>query len=343
MNAEIYLYLVHPALGLIPVLLFAIGLVFLDSFKLLTPRATFGALMVGCLVALVLLLVHPYLIGILQIKSISFSRYVAPVTEEIGKAVFVLYLIRTQKVGFMVDAAIFGFAVGAGFAFVENIYYLWTLEESNPLLWIIRGCGTAVMHGGTTAIFAIITKTLSDKYSSNVIAPVIPGLVIAIVIHSVFNHFIFFTPVYTTVATLLVLPVVFIVIFNKSEEATRNWLGYGLDKDVELLRLIIAGNVSETRVGRYLKTLQEKFPGMIVADMLNYLRVYLELSVRAKGILIMHESGYRVPVDPEIKERFLELKFLEKSIGKTGKLALYPFLNLSSRDLWQLHIIHNKS
>ncbi len=343
MNAEYsFSLVVQPALGLIPVLLFVTGLVFLDSFKLVTPRATIGAILAGCTAALVLLLIHTYLINVLPISETSFKRYIAPVTEEIGKALFVFYLIRAQKVGFMVDAAIFGFAVGAGFALVENIYYLWALAESNPLIWIIRGFGTAVMHGGTTAIFAFVTKTLSDRYSSRVLLPVIPGLILAVVIHSVFNHFLI-SPVYMTVMTLVVLPVLFIVIFNKSEEATRNWLGYGLDKDVELLRLIVAGNVSETRVGRYLKTLQEKFPGLIVADMLNYLRVYLELSVRAKGILIMHETGYRVPVDPEIKERFQELRFLEQSIGKTGKRALYPFLNLSSRDLWQLHMINKKS
>jgi protease PrsW len=335
------LSLLQPALGLIPVLLFVIGLVILDSFKLVTPGATIGAIVTGCAVALVLLVIHTYLVSVVPVSEASFSRYIAPVTEEIGKALFIYYLVRAQKVGFMVDAAIFGFAVGAGFALVENIYYLWTLAEFNPLIWIVRGFGTAVMHGGTTAIFAIVTKSLSDRYASSIILPAVPGLILAIVIHSVFNHFIII-PVYTTIVTLVVLPVLFVVIFHRSEEATRNWLGYGLDKDVELLRMIIAGNISGTRIGHYLQTLQEKFPGMIVADMLNYLRIYLELSVRAKGILIMHESGYRVPIDPEIQERFSELKFLEKSIGKIGKRALHPFLNLSNRDLWQLHMLNKK-
>lgn len=334
--------LFQAGLGLIPVLLFMVGLIFLDSFKLVTPRAVAGAIFVGCVTALVLLAFHVYLMSNLSLGGPSFSRYIAPVTEEIGKAVFIYYLIRTRKIGFMVDAAIFGFAVGAGFALVENMYYLWTIAEFNPLVWIIRGCGTAVMHGGMTAIFAIMTKTLSDRYTSRVILPAVPGIVIVIAVHSIFNHFMV-SPVYMTALTLFFLPVLFIFIFNKSEEATRKWLGYGLDKDVELLRLIVAGNVSETRVGRYLQSLQEKFPGMIVADMLNYLRIYLELSVRAKGILIMQETGYRIPPDPEIQECFRELKFLEKSIGKTGKIALYPFLNLSSRDLWQLHMINKQS
>ncbi len=341
MNAEIIHNLLHAAFGLVPVLLFMAGLVFLDSFKLVTLRATTGAIAVGCAVALVLLVIHTYLIDILSVSNVFFSRYIAPVTEEIGKALFVIYLIKSRKVGFMVDAAIFGFAVGTGFALVENIYYLWTLTESNPLIWIIRGFGTAVMHGGTTSTLAVVTRTLSERYSSNILICIAPGLIIAIIIHSLFNHFII-SPLYMTIMIVGVLPLLFIIVFHKSEESTRKWLGFGLDRDVELLRMIIAGNISETRIGRYLKALQEKFPGMIVADMLNYLRIYLELSVRAKGILIMHESGYRVPVDPEIRERFRELQFLEKSIGKTGKRALHPFLNLGNRDLWQLHMINKK-
>ncbi len=338
---EYIVSLFQAALGLIPVLLFMAGLVFLDSFKLVTPRATIGAILVGCGVAVILLPLHVYLVNTLPLSGAVFARYIAPLTEEIGKALFILYLIRARRVGFMVDAAIFGFAVGTGFALFENLYYLWTLAEFNPLVWIIRGCGTAVMHGGATAIFAVITKTLSDRYESNILLPVLPGFAIAVIIHSLFNHFIF-SPVYTAILTVGILPVLFIVIFKKSEDATRRWLGYGLDKDVELLRMIVAGNVAETRIGRYLQALQEKFPGMIVADMLNYLRIYLELSVRAKGILIMQETGYKVPVDPEIQERFQELKFLEKSIGKTGRRALQPIMNLSNRDLWQLHMINKK-
>ena len=341
MDADNSFSLIHAALGLIPVVLFITGLVFLDSFKLVTVRATIGAIVAGVVVAVVLLPLHIYLMNVLPLSGQSFTRYVAPVTEEIGKALFVFYLIRARKVGFMVDAAIFGFAVGAGFALFENLYYLLRLEESNPLVWIIRGCGTAVMHGGTTAMFAVVSKTLSDRYSARIFVPGLPGLVIAIVVHSVFNHFIV-SPAYMTILTLIVLPVTFIYIFHRSEEATRSWLGYGLDKDVDLLRMIKAGNVSTTRIGHYLQTLCETFPGMIVADMLNYLRVYLELSIRAKGILIMQETGFKVPPDPEIQAHFQELKFLEKSIGKTGKRALHPVMNLSNRDLWQLSMIQKK-
>jgi len=67
--------------------------------------------------------------------------------------------------------------------------------------------------------------------------------------------------------------------------------------------------------------------------------VRLELSIRAKGILLMRQSGFEAPPDPEVEERFTELTYLEKSIGRTGLRALNPVFSISDRDLWQYHML----
>ena len=61
-----------------------------------------------------------------------------------------------HRIGFLVDAAIFGFAVGTGFALAENLYYLHLAAEAGMGTWIVRGFGTALMHGGATALFAVM-------------------------------------------------------------------------------------------------------------------------------------------------------------------------------------------
>ena len=63
----------------------------------------------------------------------------------------------------LVDAAIFGFAIGSGFALVENLYYLASRPDAHVAVQIIRGFGTAIMHGGATAIFAIVSVALAEK------------------------------------------------------------------------------------------------------------------------------------------------------------------------------------
>ena len=77
----------------------------------------------------------------------------------------------------------------------------------------------------------------------------------------------------------------------------------------------------------------------MVADLLCYLRLYTELALRAKGILMMRESGFDVPVDEATREKFAEMRYLEKSIGRTGLLAIQPMLHMSHKDLWQLYML----
>jgi len=69
------------------------------------------------------------------------------------------------------------------------------------------------------------------------------------------------------------------------------------------------------------------------------IRLWLELSIRAKGILLARQSGFVVPPDPDMEGRFAELKFLEHSIGRTGLLAMSPLFHFSDRDQWQYHMI----
>ncbi len=330
--------LIKIAVSLIPVFVFLAALMFLDSYKLVKLRSVLLTILVGCVAAIACWFLNSWILELSTLNFAMYSRYLAPVTEELLKAVYLVYLIKTKKVGFMVDAATYGFAIGAGFAFIENIYYLQALGSSNILLWAIRGFGTAAMHAGAMAIFGIISKNLFDRKSSDNVLIFLPGLGIAIVIHSIFNYFIFLE-VLTTISLLIVLPVLIFIVFEHSEKATRNWLGVGMDANMELLEVITTGKISQTRIGVYLESLKSRFPGEAVADMLCLLRIHVELALRAKGILLMREAGFKAASDPEIKEKFDELKYLEKSIGKTGKLVILPFLHTSSRDLWQLHML----
>jgi RsiW-degrading membrane proteinase PrsW (M82 family) len=326
------------ALSLLPVLFFLLALIFFDSFKLMRLRAVLQSIAAGGLAALVSLLFNSTVFRFFDPDLALYSRYAAPIIEESCKALYLIYLIRSSRVGFMVDSAIHGFAIGAGFAGVENIYYLQSLADPKLLLWIIRGFGTAIMHGGATAIFAILARNAADRNFASRVPFFLPGLAAAIVIHSFFNHF-FLPPLLATLFVLLTLPLVMLIVFHRSENATRHWLQVGFDTDQELLELITSEKISTTRIGAFLHSLRATFPGEIVADMLCLLRLRLELSIKAKGLLLMREAGFTPPPDPEVKNTFDELDYLEKSIGKTGMLAIKPFVSFASRDLWELQML----
>jgi RsiW-degrading membrane proteinase PrsW (M82 family) len=328
----------NAPVGLLPVVIFLVGLVWMDSYKLVSLKLVLAVIVVGGLTAFAAMHVNGWLIGELGMELRSYARYVAPVVEESLKALVIIYLFRSNRIGFLVDSAIMGFAVGAGFALVENFFYLQTLGVASMGVWIVRGFGTAIMHGGVMAMFAIMSQTLTERQMKINPLYYLPGLLAAISLHSVYNHFLV-APVLQTVGTLLILPPLLGLVFQRSAVALHEWLELDFDSDARLISMITSGVFSESKIGEYLNDLKEKFDGPVVADMLCYLRVYTELAIRAKAALIARENGLEIPVGERTRANLEELHYLEKSIGKTGCLAMKPFLMLERKDLWQIHVI----
>ncbi len=329
------------AVSILPVFVFLGSLVFLDSYKLVKIQSVLVTIVLGCVAGLVCYFLNNWAVALSGVDVAVYRRYGSPIIEEFVKALYVLYLLRSKKVGFMVDAAIYGFAIGAGFALVENVYYVQQFPTASVLVWIVRGFGTALMHGGATAILGIASKSLADRASSEGLQVFLPGFLVAVIIHSFYNHF-FFQPMTSTLLILIILPLVMRTVFRQSEKGLRAWLHVGFDTDQELLRTMTSGNLSTTPVGIYLQSLQSKFPTDVVVDMLCYLRLHVELTIEAKGILLMRQAGFEVPPDPSVREKFAELHTLARNIGQTGRLALLPFLHTSGRELWQLHMLNQK-
>lgn len=333
-------YFLCIALALLPVTLFLIVLVTLDSYELVPFRVVLALVASGALAALACLFVNPWLANLLSLGPRAYSRTIAAFVEELSKGSVIMVAIFRQRLGFLVDAAIWGFALGTGFASVENIHYFVVLGEPNPTLWAIRGLGTAVMHGGATAILAVITKLMSDRRGRADFKALVPGYLAAVGLHGAYNQF-FLTPSESTLAVLLFFPLLFVVVFRASVKSTEEWLGSGFDSDQDLLEIINRGKISETRVGRYLRNLKNRFRPEVVADMLCLIRLHVELSIRAKGTLLLRKNGFEMPPDPGLEGRLRELEYLQESIGRTGMLALEPIFHTSSRDLWQLHLLQS--
>jgi RsiW-degrading membrane proteinase PrsW (M82 family) len=326
------------ALALVPVVAFLAALWLMDAFRLVSRATLARSIGCGAGVAVISLWLNAWLQHTFSIPSTPLQRYVAPVVEEIAKALVVVGLISTASVGFLVDAALQGFAIGAGFALVENLWYLREIPDGSIALWAVRGFGTALLHGAVTAIIAIVAKTIADRWPDRAAFGVLPGLAAAIAIHSGFNHRVL-PPLAETLVLLVALPLLVVVVFERSERATREWIGAGLDLDIALIDLLNSPEFSLTRFGSYLHELRTRMPGRLVADMYCLLRLELELSAQAKGMLLARESGLELPADDELEATLAERRSLEASIGKTGLLALDPLRITSRRDRWHRQLL----
>ena len=117
----------------------------------------------------------------------NYSRFVAPWIEEFIKGLAVVGLFWFNRIGYKLDAVISGFAIGAGFSVVENILYLTRYPELAANVWMVRGLGTAVMHGTTCAVLAATAHEFAERETRGAAAEFdfnllwfVPGLLVAV-------------------------------------------------------------------------------------------------------------------------------------------------------------------
>jgi len=324
------------AISLLPVIVFLAGLSALDSYRLVRPRAVVGSLAVGMVAALAALATAWTVLTQTGWTSMQYGTLVGPAAEETLKASYVAFLVASRRTGFSIDAAIHGFAVGAGFAVVENAFYVLAVDPSVRLA-LVRGFGTAILHGGATAVVGIAAKRFAEQRGVEGWRGLAVGFATAVALHVLYNVA-SSRPFLAAAGVAVVVPAVMLAWFRESEEVLRRWLGIGFDTDAELLEIMGRGGLANSRIGQYISSLSDRFPPPVLADMFCILKLRAELSLRAKGILLMRRAGFEPAADPEVRSKFEELKYLERSVGKTGMLAMLP-LSWRQRDLWEMHML----
>ncbi len=342
MDFSLAALLIDILLALSPVFLFLFLFLIMDNLRLVSKKTLMACFGWGLLSASLSFLLNTLLIRNFHLDFNTFSHFIAPVVEELLKAFMILLLLRRGKIGFMIDGAIYGFSIGAAFSLAENIYYLiqYAGTGAGIMTWITRGFGTAVMHGGTTALFAILAAGSDHRRRSRILSGA-TGLILAILVHTLFNY-LTVHPLAATLFIILFIPLALVVSFHHNEQSIRHWMEKEFDNEITVLTMIRKGTFSATRTGQYLRSIRYHFPAERVVDLYCFISLYTELSIRAKSIMMMKEQDFVISPDPSVRQKLEELKNLRKMIGRSGYLAIAPVLRMNRKDLWKLSLLSFK-
>ena len=309
----------------------------LDVFNLIPMRDIALLVLAGCALALITFILNWRVMDGFPIGSSSYSRYVAPVIEETMKALPIALLFARNRLGFKLDAAIAGFAVGAGFSMLENAWYLFTLTNTNVSDWLVRGLGTAVMHGAATALFAIVSHEMSERQSAGLAAhyrfqPLLflPGLAVAMVVHSVFNHFPD-QPLATMALTFVLAPLTLFLALARSERATNQWLASDAASHRQLLDDIRAGRFGQSQFASV-----PAVGAIPAAEIQTYVELKLELVLRAEELILASQQGSAVAARGDEREKFERLDAMELRFGKAIVAAIGSRIGFTRNDLYEL-------
>ncbi len=334
-------FLLEAPIALLPTLAFLFLLDQLDSFRLVSFRAALVALAAGGALAIAGYFLNAAAMDASGASIGPYTRYGAPVLEEALKAGVMIYLFMRARIGFLIDAAIMGFALGTGFALIENLYFLYSFPNANVGVWVVRGFGTAMMHGGATAIFGVLAQSWTERHTKFEPALYLPGFLAAVGVHSLFNHLLA-TPMIATGVMLLLVPAILFAVFAKSEHRIHDWLIKD-HADHERLLANMSIEFAHSEAGQFISELADKFGGTDTADIYAYMRLHAQLVLRAEEFLLAREAGTKLQITVEDRQRFRDLHDLERKIGRTALLALWPHLHYSRQELAELYELESRT
>ena len=333
------------SLALVPVLVLTGVFIWLDAFKLVTFWEVMGLLTLGGLVAGATYPLSGAFLDTMPIGFSAYSRFVAPWIEEALKAVVVISLFRFNRIGLKLDAVIMGFAVGAGFAVVENIIYLIRFHDLPSTVWLVRGLGTAVMHGTTLAILAAIAHQMAERnmhaaarnYHFNPLW-FVPGFLAAVAIHTAFNQFPD-DPMLAMVGTLVLAPISLFAIFRFGTQEAEKFLVAEEQEHRALVETLHAGRFPDEPGWRRIGGMAERAGPESKSLIREYVTLLTELILTEEESLIEEEtSGHRH--DAGISPKFERLAAVTKQLGPATVSALTSLLPFSRNDYWELWELH---
>ena len=156
-------------------------------------------LLIGIFVSVFASEVNGFLSQILPMNMYSITTIVTPVSEEILKALPILYyaVVVSDKREQLFTASM---ATGIGFAILENAFYLLNYPNFSMLSAIIRAFGAGLMHGMCTLLVGAGISFVKKKRKMFAVGTF--GLLsTAIVYHGIYN--ILIQSEYSTIGALL--------------------------------------------------------------------------------------------------------------------------------------------
>jgi len=333
----------HWSVALIPVLVLLGVFVWLDAFKLMSLKEVLVLLLLGGVGAIAAYPVSGRLLDALPIGFSLYSRFVAPWIEEAIKAIIMIVLFRMNRIGYKLDAVISGFAIGAGFSVVENIIYLTIFPNYATGTWLVRGFGTAIMHGTTLAILAAIAHEFAERETRAAAGDFdfsllwfLPGYGVAVALHTAFNQFPD-RPLIAMLGAVLVAPIALIGILSFGTAEAERWLKAEYSDHKAQLEALRAGRWPDGSAGKKIAALAERLDAQAATRIRRYWELQAWLVAEAEETMIEEAEGDAVFDPAQVHAAIAELDGLRRALGRSTYTALQALLPFSRNDYWEVN------
>lgn len=304
-------------LSLLPIFVYLFLVKLLDNFRVVNLRMFAYCCLAGIVGCGLIVATNLF---------VPIDEDIIPLLSELMKCAFIFYLIAKRKVVFFAEALCYGAAIGAGFAFAENLVYTLSDPPLTMMQLAFRGFSTSILQMGCTALFGVSILCF-NKYAC----------FIAIVgIHYLYNMFLL--PEWAQfIITISVFAGLFLAISWIDVQRIYRWMDVSINHHIQLLVAIKEGRLADTPTGFYLEDIKDHMTTEVFFDLICYMQIYLELVIKGKSRMLLVQAQLDQPMTPEEEEEIAtkkaEFKSLSKSIGVLGRHILTPILRFDPEDV----------
>lgn len=252
----------------------------------------------------------------LTTESMAVHTY-APIYEEVFKSLILLYLVWRTRFTYSVDGALYGFAVGIGFAIFENLEYINYYPSEAIQIALQRIFTTNLVHALSTAAVGI-TLGASRLEASNrrKFVPAL-GLLLAMGQHWAYNNIIGRN--WPQIITYLPgVPGLYLVIFfmQRGKDQAREWIRANLGMADRVTRGEVAVIDRLAGPGEVLLPVKERFGDATAGQMEKLLYLQARLGIKRKALDSLPETSInRAGLEVEVDEMRADMQKIERKIG----------------------------
>ncbi len=284
------------------------------EFKLVLISFAAGGLAYGAAAV-----INPTPLRLGWINYNQMVQFLAPVIEEILKALILLILVRRPKFTYFVDGAVYGFATGIGFAICENYEYIFGHPAAAISVAVTRVISTNLMHAAACSTVGIVLGWARFRKPLPRTAFSLGGILLAILLHTGFNNLV------TRVTSGWILAYAVIVgggatglimlMIRRGLKEEQSWIREKLGVTDRVERQEVAAVENLARVDDVLKRLAVTFGSHTADKIEKLLYTQARLGILRKTVEKMTDAGMRLGIQAEIDELSGEMEHARRTIG----------------------------
>jgi RsiW-degrading membrane proteinase PrsW (M82 family) len=253
----------------------------------------------------------------------TINNFIAPILEELLKAVILLYIIRLPQFTYSVDGAIYGCAAGVGFAIAENFEYIIFNDPKVAILVALQRVLSAnLVHASSSALAGIALGAFFLRRNWTRWMVLAFGLVMAIGQHMIFNIMISspFSPLIAFGTVILGVGFVFAAI-QIGKRQTRAWIKEKLGMDHHITRSEATLVDRLANPDKFLLPVFERFGAETASRVEKLLYLQARLGIKRKTLdSLQNNVSLRRAVEAEISKMQMEMDATRRAVG------VYPML-----------------